>query len=266
MRHILVLVTLFLSATVSSQTDNKRLGSILTQSKIIWKKYQTNHFNFFVEENLYPDQNIDDIKNDFEVARNNIISFLGNENFVDTANLIIVDTKEKIVNTLGFEVQGFAIPESGIVIFLNSKNYSLAIKHELTHYYSFHIWGRSTDNWFSEGLAVCYDNKWNGYQVDSLTKHLKDNNRLFKISTLAKQFYSLDPMIAYPQIGSFTSFLLSKYGKEKMKKLWIRGFKDTKAIYGKSQKKLEGEWLKDLDKFQNDKIDYNSHLKQSPNR
>lgn len=261
MRHILVFVILFPFATVYSQTDNKRLDSILTQSKITWKKYQTNHFNFFVEEGMYPDQNIGNIKYDFEITRNNIISFLGDENFVDTANLIIVDTKEKIVNILGFEVQGFAIPESDIVIFLNSKNYSLAAKHELTHYYSFHIWGRSADNWFSEGLAVYYDNKWNGYQVDSLTKHLKGNNKLFKISTLAKQFYLLNPMIAYPQIGSFTSFLLSKYGKEKIKKLWIRGFKDMRAIYGKSLKKLEGEWLKDLDKFQNDKIDYKSHLK-----
>ncbi|MEI9909320.1 MAG: hypothetical protein WDO71_06465 [Bacteroidota bacterium] len=186
--------------------------------------------------------------------------------FYDTANIVIVDTKEKILRILGFEVQGFAIPESDIAIFLNSRDYLLATKHELAHYYAFHIWGRPADNWFSEGLAVYYDNKWSGYQIDSLAKNLKDNNKLFKISTLSKTFYLLDPMIAYPQIGSFTSFLLSKYGKAKMKELWIRGFKDIKMIYGISKKELEDEWLKDLDKIANVNIDYGNYLKQSPNR
>jgi hypothetical protein len=266
MRLILLFAISLLSVSVFSQADNKALNDILTKSKLAWKKYQTKHFNFIVEEDQYPDQHIDHIKNDFELKRKDIIGFLENEMFSDTANIIIVDTKEKVAAILGFEVQGFAIPENNIAIFLYNKTYSLATKHELAHYYAFHIWGRPADNWFSEGLAVYYDNKWNGHQVDSLTKHLKDNNKLFAISTLSKKFYSLDPMIAYPQIGSFTSFLISRYGKTKMKELWIRGFKDIKLIYEISRKELEDEWLKDLDKIANVNIDYNNYLKQNPKR
>jgi len=90
----------------------------------------------------------------------------------------------------------------------------------LTHYYSYKIWGKFTDNFLSEGLSVFYENKWNGHQVDSLTKHIKDNSRLYNISSLIKNFYALNPMIAYPQIGSFTGFLIQEYGQQKLKSIW----------------------------------------------
>ncbi len=261
MKLTILLITSFCFTAVFSQKKNEKLDGFLNQSGITWKQYQTAHYNFFVEAHGYADNNIHFIKNNFEAERNNIISFFEAQKFTDTANIIIVDTKEKVKTILGFEVQGFAIPENNIVIFLHSKDYSLAAKHELTHYYSFHIWGKPADNWFSEGLAVYSDKKWSGYQIDSLAKHLKDNNKLFKMSILSKKFHSLDPMITYPQIGSFTGFLLAEYGKAKMKELWIKGFKEIKSVYGKSQKKLEEAWLYSLNSIHSENIDYSSHLK-----
>lgn len=244
-----------------SQVKGDRLGTMLAQLDISWKTHKTNNFVFFVEENYYAEKHIEQIKNEFDSTRKLSINFLGDSIFFDTASIIIVDTKEKIGHLLGFEVQGFAIPESSIVVFLHSPTYSLKIRHELAHYYAFKIWGRPYDNWFSEGLAVYFDNKWSGYQVDSLSKHLKDNNRLLKLTSFARSFYSLDPMIAYPQIGSFFGFLLSKYGLANLKEIWRRGMRAIKEVYNKTLKELELEWLIYLDDFQNDVIDYSRHLK-----
>ncbi len=72
-------------------------------------------------------------------------------------------------------------------------------------------------------------------------------------------------MIAYPQIGSFVNYLLSRYGKEKLKELWGSGLTDIKSIYQKSLKALEAEWLGFLDTIQPIDIDYARHLTQ-PNR
>lgn len=260
MRFLLLLILLFFFIPGFSQQRNEKLNLILQQSKTGWKQYQSDHFKFFVKETLYADQQIDSVKDKLERERIHIIDFLEQQSFTDTANIIIVDTKEKIKNLLGFEVQGFAIPENNMVIFLYSKDYSLAARHELTHYYLFHTWGRPADNWFSEGLAVYNDQKWSGYQVDSLCKHLKDNSKLLKMATLSKKFHALNAMIAYPQIGSFTGFLLSAYGKPKVKELWNRGFGEIKAIYGKSLKELEKEWLQHLDSMQPNTIDYSRHL------
>jgi hypothetical protein len=266
MRIILLYILSLLSVSAFSQGGNNRLNDILTKSQLAWKKYQSDHFVFYIEDGLYADQHIDTVRKDFELKRKNIISFLGNEAFSDTASIVIVDTKEKMTRLLGFEAQGFAIPENDMAVFLYSKDYSLASKHELAHYYAFHIWGRPANNWFSEGLAVYYDNKWNGYQVDTLARRLKDNDKLFPMATLARSFYSLDPMIAYPQIGSFTGFLFSTYGKAKLEELWSRGFSNIKTIYGRSLKELEVDWLNNLDKIANVHIDNSARLKQSPKR
>lgn len=255
MKIIQLVILLAFFSPGFSQARNEKLNGILIGSKIAWKTYKTEHFNFFVETDRYADQHFDVIKSDFEKIRNKIIRFLGESNFVDTANIIILDTKEKVKNILGFEAQGFAIPEDDMAFFLSSTEYTLATKHELTHYYAFKIWGRPVDNWFSEGLAVYYDNKWNGQQIDSLSKRLKDSHSLFKLSFLITRFYSLNSMIAYPQIGSFTSFLLSEYGLLKLRELWTKGFAEIRGIYGKSLKEMEREWLRFLDGFQNDNSD-----------
>jgi len=255
MRLLLLLIGIFLFTTGFGQTDR-----FLKQLTISWKQYPANHFNIYVEEERYADQHIELVKQELENQRTGIIDFLENKNFTDTAHIIIVDTREKIKKILGFEAQGFAIPENNTVVFLYSQDYSLATKHELTHYYAFHIWGRPADNWFSEGLAVYNDNKWSGYQIDSLSKHLKDNKKLYPLSVLSRKFHSLNAMIAYPQIGSFTGYLLLSYGKPKLRELWTKGFGEIKKIYGKSLKDLEKDWLNSLDHLLSVNIDYSNHL------
>lgn len=255
MRLLLLLAGAFFITNSFGQTDR-----FLKQLPITWKQYATDHFTLYVEEGGYPDQHIDLVKQDLEDQRSRIMDFLENNHVTGTANIIIVDTREKIKKILGFEAQGFAIPENNTVVFLYSQDYSLATKHELTHYYAFHSWGRPSDNWFSEGLAVYNDNKWSGYQIDSLAKHLKDNQKLYPLSVLSKKFHSLNAMIAYPQIGSFTGFLLLSYGKPTLRELWTKGFGEIKKIYGKSLKELEKDWLNSLDLLQAVNIDYSNHL------
>lgn len=255
MRLYLLLTGLFLFTNSFGQTDR-----FLKQLAITWKQYATGHFNVYVEEGKYADQHIEVVKQELENQRSGIVDFLENKSFTDTAHIIITDTKEKIKKILGFEAQGFAIPEHNTIVFLYSADYSLAAKHELTHYYAFHIWGRPADNWFSEGLAVYNDNKWSGYQIDSLAKHLKDNKKLYPLPVLSKKFHALNAMIAYPQIGSFTAFLLLSYGKPKLRELWTKGFGQIKKIYGRSLKELEKDWLNSLDHLQAVNIDYSHHL------
>lgn len=261
MKFIFLSAALLLGGLAFSQTKKEKLNSILTQVKVLWKLYPAKDFKFFVEDNQYTDQQINVLKDDFFKIRNELLHFLGDSSFTDTVYIVIVDTKEKIKSMLGFEVGGFAISESDIIIFLANTQYSIPAKHELTHYYAYKIWGRPFDNWLSEGLAVYCDNKWYNCQVDSLAKHLKDNNRLFKLTLLKKNFYSLNPMIAYPELGSFTSFLLSTYGQMKFKELWLTGFAKISSVYRKSLKDLEREWLQYLDQFASDKIDYSRHIK-----
>lgn len=255
MRLFLLLTGVFVFTNGFGQTDR-----FLKQLPITWKQYATDHFTISVEEGRYADQHIDLVKQDLENQRSGILNFLGNKNVDGTAHIIIIDTKEKIKKILGFEAQGFAIPEHNTVVFLYSTDYSLATKHELTHYYAFYSWGRPADNWFSEGLAVYNDNKWSGYQIDSLAKHLKDNKKLYPLSVLSKKFHSLNAMIAYPQIGSFTGFLLLSYGKPTLRELWTKGFGEIKKIYGKSLKELEKDWLDSLDHLHAVNIDYSNHL------
>lgn len=255
--HLLLIVPFcFCAASIYSQgSDSAWLTQALIRSSMKWEKFQTPHFSIFIDSGTAASK-IDHIKNELENQRAGIRLFLDRKDFAGAANIIVTDTKEKIKKILGFEVQGFAMPEHRSVVFLHNDIYRLAAKHELTHYYAYLTWGAPADNWFSEGLAVFLDERWSGYPVDSVAKNIKSLGRMYPMSTLVKKFHSLNAMITYPQIGSFTGFLLGKYGKEKLKQLWAKGFKKTEDVFGKPLRVLEQEWLSFLDAMPSVDINY----------
>jgi hypothetical protein len=260
MKFIFLLVALSTCCLSFSQTKEERLKYLLGNPKFSWKIYPSENFKFIVEKDQFADQRINSLKEDFSRIRNEIIQFLGGSDLTDTATIVIADSNEKMKSILGYDVYGFSSPEVDMIYFVANAEHLIPAEHELTHYYSFKIWGRAFDNWLSEGLAVYYARKWSSYQIDSLAKHLKDSNKLFKMASLRKNFYALNHLIAYPQLGSFTSFLFSTYGHLKFRELWFKGVENIRGVYGKSLKDLEYEWLKYLDKFHDEKIEYSRYI------
>lgn len=245
----------------SAQQNNEKVTQLLAQPDIKWKQYHSGHFRYFVEGGRYADDRIDSIKCELEEYRSALLPFFQrNDSLAFKTDIIIYHSEDQIKRALGFVVQGFAISEYKVLVFVHNERYKLAARHELAHYYAFHLWGKGADNGFSEGIAVYLDKTWSSHPIDQLSKHLKNEKRLIRIPNLLKDFFKFDAMIAYPQIGSFTAFLLDRYGKEKLYQIWQQGFKDAKKIYGCNLVKLEEQWLVWLDQWNADHIDYSRHI------
>ena len=93
-----------------------------------------------------------------------------------------------------------------------------------------------------------------GESLHVVSKRLLQEKKLYSIEFLCNNnnWKSVEPVIIYPQVGSFSKFIIEKYGKDKFKELYqntsrsfdkTRNLLEIERIYKKGIKQLEHEWL-----------------------
>ena len=127
---------------------------------------------------------------------------------------------------------------------------SSVIIHEVTHIIAKH----ENNSFFSEGLAVYFQERFGEFHgfpnfsipLDDLVR--KHKNQLLQIAKLKhdneifRQVGTEQRRIAYLEAGSFTNFLVVKYGEQKLAELHNSMSLNYKQVYGKEIEKLEVEW------------------------
>jgi hypothetical protein len=81
-------------------------------------------------------------------------------------------------------------------------------------------------------LAVYAENNCNGYKDEQIYRYLYQKGMLIPMSALTISFYRQPEMVAYHQAAYFVQYLLSCYGVDKFKELWLQGFASFEKIYG----------------------------------
>lgn len=128
-------------------------------------------------------------------------------------------------------------------------------EHEDTHLLSL-PWGLSL-YLFCEGLAQYMENTFAEEDLHEASKKLLKKNKLYSIEFLFdnKNWDKVESMIIYPQTGSFSKFIIGKYGKDKFEKLYKntsrnnnidKNLKEFKKVYNKKLNQTEKEWLEFL--------------------
>ena len=140
----------------------------------------------------------------------------------------------------------------GIVSLLIShiRNKSAPIIHEVTHVLAKHDY----NSFFSEGLAVYFQERFGDNQAfpnfsvpfDDLMARNKDQfipiTRLINDNEIFGQVDTEKRKLAYLTAGSFISFLVEKYGEQKLANLNNSRLLNYKKVYGKGINQLEAEW------------------------
>jgi hypothetical protein len=125
-------------------------------------------------------------------------------------------------------------------------------EHEDTHLLSL-PWGLSI-YLFCEGLAQYMENNFMGKDIHAIAQKLFQEKKLYPLEWLCdnNNWKDVKPIIIYPQSGSFSKFIIEKYGKDSFKDLYrntSRAFENTinlskiEKIYHKKIEQLESEWL-----------------------
>ena len=157
--------------------------------------------------------------------------------YTDSITIQFLDSRQEMKRYTGITPAGIAVVEHKIVyIVANGEPDEVKppIKHELMHMMSMTSWGYPThdSNWMNEGLAAFAENNCNGYNDEQIYRYLLEKKMLIPMSALTSTFYQQPEMIAYHQAAYIAQYLLNKYGVEKFKQLWTRGFDQFERIYG----------------------------------
>lgn len=155
-------------------------------------------------------------------------------------------TEIKIVDT------GICNAAEGVVTLPIShiRDKSAAIIHEITHIVAKH----GDNSFFSEGLAVYFQNRFGlitgfpNYSVSltdlvrSFQGQLRYIPDLMRDNQIFSQVGTVERRIAYIEAGSFISFLVARYGEDKLAELHNSYSLQYDRIYGRDVGELEAEW------------------------
>ncbi|MFA6252345.1 MAG: hypothetical protein WCX74_03015 [Candidatus Paceibacterota bacterium] len=230
-----------------------------------WKIEESSHYIFHFEKNSLAEQDIESIILLKESHYSKIVQWLG-ENSDKKINYYIYPSLKKKILLMGDDSPGNVVWEE-----INSNNnakkfeihavYNEKCKfvgeHEDTHLLSL-PWGLSI-YLFCEGLAQYMENSFMNEDLHASVKKLLQENKLYSIEFLCdnNNWESVEPVIIYPQVGSFTKHLIEKYNKEKFKELYrntsrncdtSKNLSEIEKVYQKSIYRLETEWLEYISK------------------
>ena len=133
-----------------------------------------------------------------------------------------------------------------------------AVPHELTHWVigqvTFNNYGAGLPVWLDEGLATYGEGQLLSDYQSALNSAVK-SNRLFSVKSLSSPFSAVpvEAYISYGQSNSIVTFMIQKFGKDKMIQL-LNVFKEgsgydeaLQQVYGFDQDGLDKLWRESLD-------------------
>jgi len=206
------------------------------------------NFRIYFRGNSYAANHLFEVKQEVDSCLKRIFSVLQIAQYNKGLNLVLVDSSGELQELSGMNVHGgFSLQEQDLVFMVNNAERKIAMKHEVFHFIANDIWGYCESRLLNEGGAVFTQNECNDYDnpVYSITAYLLKENKLFPLSSLITNFDNIalnNEVIAYFQSAAVFKYLYEKYGVEKMRQLWVKGFASFESIYEISLMQFEKEW------------------------
>ena len=224
-----------------------------------FSKKESTYYTFHFCKDSLVDDNIEKIIKQKGKHYLKILSFLKLDNNRKIDYYIYPSIKNKKM-LMGDDSPGNAIwgklenskPEKFEIHVVYNEKCKFIGEHEDTHLLSL-PWGLSI-YLFCEGLAQYMEDSFMGKDLHVVTRELLENDKLYPLKQLCTNcnWESVDPVIIYPQVGSFSKFIITKYGKEKFKELYqntsrnfdtLKNISEIERIYGEKLHQLESEWI-----------------------
>lgn len=221
--------------------------SFIGNDTIPFSSINYNSFRIYYRDTSYTASHLSRIKADLDTAYTRILDVLAIKHYKNGIYLIAVDSKEDMKKLMGLKVKGVSIGGHDLVFFVFCDTIRPQFKHEIFHTISFEVWGETPSRLLNEGGATytdgfCYyDNP-----MYSINAYFLREKRLFCLQDLMYNFDESakdNDVIAYIQSAGIFKYLYEKYGVEKLKQLWQKGFGDFQHIYGFPTDQLERDWL-----------------------
>jgi hypothetical protein len=166
--------------------------------------------------------------------------------------IFMLESKASVREVLGRPFAGYALTTANAMVIGADAGLGELIRHELAHLFSSR-WAQMPRPLFSEGLAVWLQRTWDGVPLDSVALRLL-RHRAPQLSDLLSHrfFFSVsNRRTCYVLAGSFTGFLIRRFGKDAYRKFYRKSdalnfHAYFRKIFGISFEKAEWRWRTEL--------------------
>lgn len=212
-----------------------------------------NSFRIYFKDISYTAGHLPRIRSDLDTAYGRILDVLQIKEYNNGIYLIAVDSKEEMEKLMGYKIKGGAAKGQDLVFFVFNDTIRPQFRHEIFHLISYEAWGYTLSRLLDEGGATYCDNFcYYENPMYSINAYFLREKRLFCLHDLMYNFDESakdNDVIAYIQSAGVFKYLYEKYGTDKLKQLWLKGFDEFHMIYGFSTDQLEKEWLEEIKKI-----------------
>ena len=221
---------------------------ILNQDTLPFLSISHGNFRIYFSGNSYAASHLIEIKGQVSIAFTRAIEVLQVNSYNRGISLILFNSVDEMKNLTGVRaLGGMAYAEFDAGLFPITVSRRPQFKHEIFHVMSLNTWGNSASRLLIEGSAVFADNEcYYENPISTINAYYRQTKQLCPVDSLINHFDEIavkNDVLAYLQSAGVFKYLYEKYGVEKMKQLWARGFKNFNAVYGFSIEQFETEWL-----------------------
>ena len=208
-----------------------------------WITGASEHFHLHALANTRAARDLVLLANEAERARADDLELLGEQD-PRTHELLFVDSRVQMAQLLGYPAGGHAQTDEDSAYFVHESGLHAALKHEIMHLISFHLWGTPSEAWMGEGLATlaaggCRTGNWTVHQMAASSRR---TGKLISLAEFDDRF-KVQSGDAYAQAGSVVEFVRETYGLNAVHSLWTNGLDSTARSTTGSLETFEKAWL-----------------------
>jgi hypothetical protein len=216
---------------------------LLKNSDFRWLEDSSKSCDIFYESDSWAARNTAAIKRNADSSLAHVLGLLKEPDFPQKINYFIVNVRSRMQSLIGHQTNGMAFARQRVICAIANDSMSALGPHEMFHVVAMNLWG-FTEDWVNEGMAVYSDSTWWVQELHSLANYLRQHGKLLPLSALIQRFSQNDPMITYPQAGSFLKYLYETYGRDNIKILWQQGLTTfCQSVHVGDLAELERQWL-----------------------
>jgi hypothetical protein len=232
----------------SSRESGPMAGRMLTDHAGDWRTIEVTGADIHVRRGSAADRDAHAIGEAVTAARREALALLGGSRSGGTvrAQLFFLNARDDMQRMTGRPLMGFVQEDEPTGVFVYAPGYRLVplLRHELTHLYSFQLWGPSrAGTWLVEGLGAWATGTCQGHTNDELASGALARGEIVPLAQLAKGFREVREDVAMPEAGSIVGFLVRQSGLADIRDRWGRETPHGEHPLGADGAAIERAWL-----------------------
>jgi hypothetical protein len=220
----------------------------LTTPGFRWDSLSAPTLTVYVQPGSYAAAHAAELQRRAEVALHDALAVIGTREYPGRLRVFYVDSREQMRALVGAGTTGWTVADAHAVFLVANQAWSPFAHHEIMHAASLTVWGepRGLATWLREGLAAATEDRCGPSTGRGAAAQLLAEGRLARPEVIIASFDSLahiDDLAAYLEAGALVQYLLARYGRDSLARVWRGGLAEFPHAYGRTAAAVGPEWL-----------------------